>query len=458
MNLRFSGILTSKGWLTPGYVTINNSGVIEKISDSPLQSEIDEQINGFALPGFRNSHSHAFQYAMAGITEQHKPGIQDNFWTWREAMYQVALTMNPEQMEKVATFLYAEMLRHGYTHVAEFHYIHHDKDGSQYDNPAELGERLIAAAATAGIKITLIPIFYQMGNFGQPPQERQRRFISQNYDAYMKLWEASQVAALNYKKASLGVGVHSLRAVRDDAIIRVTENYDPRYPFHLHVSEQLKEVEDCIAHLGVRPARWLLDNVQLDENFHLIHATHLDDTEVKGLAESGANVVLCPSTEGNLGDGIFRLLDFKIFGGKWSIGTDSHIGLNPFEELRMLDYRERLITHQRNVLNDKLFGDTGAYGFDKVLQSGRMAMGDSTTGYLDPGNALDAFVVEDSHPLLASNKPEFLLSTIIYTFDSSQMLGTMVDGKWAIRGQHPQYEKLSRDFLEAVKEMGIRNR
>jgi formimidoylglutamate deiminase len=458
MNLRFSGILTSKGWLTPGYVTINNSGVIEKISDSLLQSEIDEQINGFALPGFRNSHSHAFQYAMAGITEQHKPGIQDNFWTWREAMYQVALTMNPEQMEKVATFLYAEMLRHGYTHVAEFHYIHHDKDGSHYGNPAELGERLIAAAATAGIKITLIPIFYQMGNFGQPPQERQRRFISQNYDAYMKLWEASQVAALNYKKASLGVGVHSLRAVRDDAIIRVTENYDPRYPFHLHVSEQLKEVEDCIAHLGVRPARWLLDNVQLDENFHLVHATHLDDTEVKGLAESGANVVLCPSTEGNLGDGIFRLLDFKIFGGKWSIGTDSHIGLNPFEELRMLDYRERLITHQRNVLNDKLFGDTGAYGFDKVLQSGRMAMGDSTTGYLDPGNALDAFVVEDSHPLLASSKPEFLLSTIIYTFDSSQMLGTMVDGKWAIRGQHPQYEKLSRDFLEAVKEMGIRNR
>ena len=456
MQFRFTGILTSAGWLTPGYLTVDDWGVIQRVSNEPSGAEVNELVNGYAIPGFRNSHSHAFQYAMAGISEQHKPGIQDDFWSWREAMYKVALTMDPEQMEKVAVFLYAEMLRHGYTSVAEFHYLHHDKKGNPYANLAEMGERLVSAASTAGIKITLIPVFYQMGNFGKPPQERQRRFICKNFDAYIKLWESSQQAVDNYAPARLGVGIHSLRAVTGDAIIRVAENYDPQYPFHLHVSEQLKEVEDCLAHHGARPAQWLLDNVQLNNNFHLVHATHLDDNEVKGLAESGANIVLCPSTEGNLGDGIFRLHDFKNHGGNWSIGTDSHIGLNPLEELRLLDYRERLVTHQRNVLNDEFSGDSGAFGFNKVLQAGRRAVGDSTEGYLDKGNPLDAMVVKDSHPLLACSKSEFLLSTIIYCLDSSQMFGTLVDGKWVVREKHPLHEKFGADFVQTVKEIGIR--
>lgn len=454
MVYKFTGVLTANGWVMPAYVDVGEDGLIRKVSDN-YSGEVDEEVNGLAIPGFRNAHSHAFQYAMAGLAEVHKPGVLDDFWSWRETMYKVALSIDPDQMESIASYLYSEMLRNGYTHVAEFHYVHLDPNGEFYNNRAELGSRLIAAANTAGIKITLIPIFYQMGNFGEPPQDHQKRFISNNYDEYIHLWEATEQAASHYDKASLGVGVHSLRAVDGDDIIRLTENYDPKYPFHIHVAEQIKEVDDCLAFYGVRPVQWLLNEIQLDDNFHLVHATHMNQEETIGVAQSGANVVLCPSTEGNLGDGIFPLQLFNKSGGSWSIGTDSHIGLNPLEELRLLDYRERLIRHQRNILSNDETGNAGELGFQKVLVAGKRAMGEPESGYLDEGCTFDAVVFDSTHPLLATRSAKFLLNSLIYSMDASYLLGTIVDGKWAIKTHHPNHEELRINFIESIRQLKI---
>src|SRR5882724_5190325 len=358
--------------------------VIQNLTSEQPEAEI-ETIDGFALPGFQNAHSHAFQYAMAGLAENHPRGTPDDFWSWREAMYQCALTVSPEQAEAIAAMLYAEMIRVGYTHVAEFHYLHHDKDGRPYSNLAEMGERMVAAAKTAGIKITLVPVFYQKGGFGLDPQPRQRRFISATVDDYFKLVEASKKVLKDYLDASLGVSVHSLRAV-DLNDIKTTFNQGPKeLPFHLHVAEQKKEIIDCLAFCHQRPMQWVLENLPVNERFHLIHSTHLDDDELKKLAASQANVVLCPSTEGNLGDGFFRMKEYVKLNGRWSIGTDSHIGLNPLEEFRMIDYRQRLLTNQRNTFE----GDAASYMVNESVASGRKAMGENRYNHFEVGKPFD---------------------------------------------------------------------
>ncbi|MBK5279821.1 MAG: amidohydrolase family protein, partial [Bacteroidia bacterium] len=210
----FNSLLLNNGWLTPAYVGVDSEGIVRYLKNIPPEESVAlESVPGFVVPGFQNAHSHAFQYAMAGLAENHPVGIDDDFWTWREAMYQCALTVDPDHAEAIAAILYGEMLRHGYTHVAEFHYLHHDKDGKPYSNLAEMGERMIAAAKTAGIKITLVPVFYQKGGFGLNPQPRQRRFISKTVDDYFNLLEASKLVLKNYSNARLGFSVHSLRAV-----------------------------------------------------------------------------------------------------------------------------------------------------------------------------------------------------------------------------------------------------
>jgi len=348
MVYEFKGLLQQSGWQEQVCVTVDDSGIITAISTEG--DEDAEYINGFAIPGFQNAHSHAFQYAMAGLAERHDSGnLSDDFWSWREAMYNLALSVDPDQMEAIATMLYAEMARHGYTNVAEFHYVHHDKDGRAYGNTAELGSRLISAAKTTGIGITLIPIFYQKGGFGKAPVPKQKRFISDTIDDYYGLLESTEKACLHYDHANLGIGIHSLRGVAPEDAAEVARLGRQDLPFHIHVAEQLKEIEDSVRYLGKRPVEWLLENMAPNERFHLVHATHLTEAEVKGIAKSQANVVLCPSTEGNLGDGLFSLKAYQDYGGAWSIGTDSHVGINPFEELRILDYGQRLITHKRKL-------------------------------------------------------------------------------------------------------------
>ena len=430
---QFKSLLQREGWISPAYIGVDDNGIIQYLSDQPpIESTAIESVLGFALPGFQNSHSHAFQYAMAGLAENHPAGTDDDFWTWREAMYQCALSVDPDQAESIATMLYAEMLRHGYTHVAEFHYLHHDKDGKHYAHLAEMGERMVSAAKTAGIKITLVPVFYQRANFGVDFNPRQRRFISKTTDEYLNLFEASKEVIKNYSNAKLGFSVHSLRAVDFADIKRTFALSSKDLPFHLHVSEQKKEVNDCLAFCNKRPMQWLLENLPVDERFHLVHSTHLDDNELNALAKSKANVVLCPSTEGNLGDGIFRMKEYVKLGGHWSIGTDSHIGLNPLEEFRMIDYRQRLVTNQRNTFE----GDAAQYLVKEEIQSGRKAMGLNYKNHFDIGQPFDAVVFSSESHLVQNTSEKNRLATLVYTSDSSRLFGTIVNGRWVVKNQH----------------------
>jgi len=446
----FTSLFQNEGWTSPAFVGVDDNGIVRYLSSQrPQQSEV-EIVEGLALPGFQNAHSHAFQYAMVGLAENHPAGANDDFWTWREEMYKCALSISPDQAEAIAAMLYAEMLRVGYTHVAEFHYVHHDKDGRPYSNLAEMGERMLAAAKTAGIKITLVPVFYQKGNFGQEPQPRQRRFISKNVDDYLTLLTESKNALKNYSNASLGFSVHSLRAV-DLNNIKTTFDQAPKsLPFHLHVAEQKKEISDSVAFCGARPMQWLLENLPVNDRFQLVHSTHLDDHELKKLAASQANVVLCPSTEGNLGDGIFRMKEFVKLGGHWSIGTDSHIGLNPLEEFRMIDYRQRLATNQRNTFES----DAAAYLINESVSSGRKAMGAISKNNFEIGKPFDAVVYNSKSHLLAETSEKNRLATLLYTSDSSRIVGTIVNGKWLVRQQHHQAGKaIKENFSKAMREL-----
>jgi formiminoglutamate deiminase len=446
---RFKALLQNEGWLENAAVSLNDAGEIVDISQAENTGAI--HIDGYVLPGFQNAHSHAFQYAMAGLAERHSGASDaDDFWSWREAIYTLALNLNPEQMKTIAAMLYAELVRHGFTNVAEFHYVHHDKNGAPYDNLARMGEALIEAAKEAQIKITLVPIFYQKGGFGQPPNERQKRFISETFEDYVKLFEASKQACTQYEGANVAVGIHSMRGVDHRDILRAATEMPQDVPFHIHASEQLKEVEDSIEYLGKRPVEWLLDNLDLNERFHLVHATHLTDAETERLAKSGASVVLCPSTEGNLGDGIFPLHKFQSFGGVWSIGTDSHVGLNPMEELRLLDYGQRLITHRRTTFSGDGIEDSGLYAIRKATSAGRRAMNNFEPEFFANGAPFDACIVNADEPLLANVKLENLASSIVYSTDAAQIYGTFAAGK--LVRKDAKYEQIKETFIKCIKE------
>lgn len=451
---KFKALLQKASWLCPAYAGVDGQGMIRYLSDqSPEHGIAIEAVEGFALPGFQNAHSHAFQYAMAGLAENHPGGTLDDFWTWREAMYRCSLSIDPSQAEAIAAMVYSEMLHHGYTHVAEFHYLHHDRSGKPYAHLAEMGERMIAAARTSGIKITLIPVFYQMANFGTEPLPHQRRFISKTVDDYFRLLEASQIVVKNEGHARLGFSVHSLRAVGFADVIKTFKQGPQELPFHLHVAEQMKEVNDCLAYSGKRPMQWLLENLPVNERFHLVHATHLDDDELKKLAATGANVVLCPSTEGNLGDGIFRMKKYVKSAGHWSIGTDSHIGLNPLEEFRMLDYRQRLITNHRNTFD----GDGAGCMIHEAIESGRKAMGLNLGDHFAIGQPLDAVVYDAESALLSNTSLNNILATLVYSTDARVNLGTLVDGKWVVKNKgHVSETRIRSDFSVAIREIGIR--
>ncbi len=447
----FPALLQKEGWLSSIYIGVDDAGLIKHLSsEAPAEAVAVESVQGFALPGFQNAHSHAFQYAMAGLAENHPIGSQDDFWTWREAMYQCALSIDPDQAEAIAAMLYAEMVRVGYTHVAEFHYLHHDKNGKPYNNLAEMGERMIAAAHKAGIKITLIPVFYQKGGFGLAPQERQRRFISDSVENYFKLFEASETIVKNHSHTSLGLSVHSLRAVDLKDIVATINQASKNIPIHLHVAEQKKEIADCLAYCNKRPMQWVLENLEVNERYNLVHSTHLDDSELKPLAKSGASVILCSSTEGNLGDGIFRMREYVKLGGRWCIGTDSHIGLNPMEEFRMIDYRQRLVSNQRNTFD----GDAAAYMINEEVTSGRKAMGLQTENHFEIGKSFDAVIYNSQTHMLAETSEKNRLATLLFTSDSSRIIGTIVNGKWVVKNQHHREgHSIKTAFSKAMRQL-----
>ncbi len=454
MKFHFRRLLQNSGWLSDVAVSTDAAGIIGSIEDNAPKNDCDEISDGCALPGFQNAHSHSFQYAMAGLAENHSGENQaDNFWSWRNAMYKIALSVNPDQLEAIAALAYAEMLRHGYTNVAEFHYLHNDISGVPYINRGEMGARLISAAKRTGINITLVPIFYQMGGFGKPPEKTQRRFISKTKEEYAELFDASAKACENYEGANIGVGIHSLRAVEAADIKEVVLNFAQDMPFHIHIAEQKQEISDSIVFLGKRPVEWMLENLQLSERFHFVHATHVNDDEIYGLADMKVNVVLCPTTEGNLGDGIFPLGDFQERSGAWSIGTDSHISLSPFEEIRLLDYGQRLTTNNRNTFGER----SGAFAIDQALITGRKAMNNFEKEYFKIGAPLNACIISSAHPLIQTSTDESLLNTMIYSLDETSQEGTIVNGQWRSRnGRHEQQDEFSADFIRVMRELDFR--
>ncbi|MDH5598052.1 MAG: formimidoylglutamate deiminase, partial [Cyclobacteriaceae bacterium] len=429
-------------------------------SISPSTSNPDEfeSVKGLALPGFQNAHSHAFQYAMAGMAERCTGNdLSDSFWSWRQHMYRIALSISPDDLRAIAAMLYAEMVRQGYTHVAEFHYLHHDKNGQPYPNSAEMSHCLMEAAHIAGIDITLVPMYYKLGGFGKEAGKDQRRFISPDTDAYFHLLEQAEKQLRNYPSFSMGMGVHSLRAASEADIERIIQGNTEKRPFHIHISEQQKEVEDCLKFYKARPVEFLINRYEVDSSFHLVHATHCTDEELGKISNSGAHVVLCPSTEANLGDGIFPLKKFIELGGHWSIGTDSHVGLNYWEELRILDYGQRLISHNRKSFLGNGRETGGLYALRESTESGGRVMGKSESG-LKVGSPLNAVVINSDDGLLASTSMLGKIDTMLYSGDITNHLGTMVRGEWVVKeNQHKNIEEIKKAFIKVIRKLEIRN-
>jgi len=453
---RFEALLREDGWLSPAYVTLDAAGRTQAIGERrPKGAGEMERVPGYAVPGIPNAHSHAFQFAMAGLAER-LAVADDDFWSWREAMYGLALTISPDELEAVAAMLYAEMLRQGYTAVAEFHYLHRDPDGRPYADPAELGARLAAAAEQTGIRLTLVPVYYRTGDFGEPASPRQRRFLFEDLDDYWRLWKASQ-AAVAKVGGQMGAGVHSLRAASSEDALALLRDAPPETPRHIHIAEQRREVERCLAYLGQRPVAWLLDHSQPDARFCLVHATHLTEQETNRLAASGATVCLCPSTEGNLGDGFFPLRDYQSKDGRWAIGSDSHVGLNPMEELRWLDYGQRLRLEKRNALCRRVGDDSGQQAYRRALLGGRAAVGQSAAAFFPLDEPFDALVLDPRQPAFAGRPLDRVLSGLVYRGDSACLLGTVIDGAWAVKdGRHVRAEPIFRAYRRAIDALSAR--
>ncbi len=454
-HLRCSALLTTKGWLEPAYVTLDDDGVIMAVSDQkPAGAVTLEKINGFVIPGFQNAHSHAFQYAMGGFAEHlPKSAASDDFWSWREAMYRLAGKVTPEQIESIAAMLYAEMLRFGYTAVAEFHYLHRDPDGRPYSNAAETGQRLIAAAKTAGIHLTLIPVLYRQGGIHQKASPEQRRFLTDSLDDYLKLVGATRQSAQGKKDVLVGFGAHSLRAAEANEIKQLFHGAEAG-PAHIHIAEQTKEVDDCVRHLNRRPVQWLLENVPPTNRLSLVHATHVNHDELKSMVSSNVNLVVCPSTEGNLGDGYFPLREFVEMGGEFAIGSDSHIGLNPLEELRWFDYGQRLKLEKRNVLCRNGGDDSGQIIQKMAWRRGRMALGLPAEDFFAVGQTFDGVVLDPEHPMLCSRPPERRLSALIYGGDPTCFVGTIRRGQWLVTKQrHAHVDAIKGSYMKALSEL-----
>ena len=333
-----------------------------------MASKLDPKLDLDAgrVPGLPNLHSHAFQRAMAGLTER-RGSEADSFWTWREQMYRFVERLTPDDLEAIAAHAYMEMLEAGFTWVAEFHYLHHQPDGRPYDNIAEMSERIVAAAADAGIGLTLLPVFYRQGGFGgKPASAGQRRFLNDR-ESYARLME------IKVPGGRIGIAPHSLRALSLDDLQWAAATWRGQRA-HIHVSEQTREVEDCLAVHGRRPIDLLMDTVPVDEHWCLVHATHADEGERARLAKAKAVVGLCPITEANLGDGLFDVPDFLAHGGRFGVGSDSNVRISVADELRTLEYGQRLIHRQRNVLGDAN-RSTGRRLFDAALAGGAQAAG-----------------------------------------------------------------------------------
>lgn len=410
----------------------------KKTANPPLAERVAQ---GWRLPGVANLHSHAFQRAMAGLAER-QTNPEDSFWTWRETMYRFAARMTPESNYAVARQLYAEMLEAGYTTVCEFHYVHHRPDGAPYADPAAMSQALIAAARDTGIRLTLLPVLYMTGGFdGRALGERQKRF-GHDVESYLRLFES--LHAQQGDLLRVGCALHSLRAVPEAAMREVLAALPADAPVHIHIAEQIGEVQDCLAIRGARPVEWLLANADVGTRWTLVHATHLTDAEVAGIAGSGATVAICPTTEANLGDGLFPLRNYLEAGGRWGIGSDSHVSVSPVEELRWLEYGQRLITRHRNIAVGVATPSVGETLMQGVLASAANATGFEATA--------DVIVLDADAPALAGTREEDVVDRWIFAGNRPMVRDVFVGGRQVVaEGRHFDRDAIAAEFAMTMR-------
>jgi len=408
------------------------------------------------VPGVPNCHSHAFQRAMAGLTERAGPA-GDSFWTWRELMYRFAQTIGPDELGAIAAQLYVEMLKGGYTSVAEFHYLHHAPGGTAYATPTELSDRVIGAARNAGLAITHLPVLYAFAGFGEePPQDGQARFIN-NAESFLRIVSGLRDRYAGDAGVRIGIAPHSLRAVSEPLLREVLtglDTMDRSAPVHIHIAEQVKEVDDCVAWSGARPVTWLMEHFDVGTRWCLVHATHMDADETRRLAGSGAVAGVCPTTEANLGDGLFPAQDYLNAGGKIAIGSDSNVTLNAAEELRLFEYGQRLATRERNVLAGAPGASTGRRLFDAATSGGAQALG-INAGAIEVGKRADIVVLDAEHPALAHRAGDEILDSWIFASADNPVRDVYVAGRKVIEdGHHAREEEIASRFRLALKQLG----
>ncbi len=444
--------LLPAGWARDVVLAWDEAGRFTQVEAGAQPPENIGIANGPVIPGMPNLHSHAFQRAFAGLSEYRGGAGQDSFWSWRTLMYRFAARISPAQAEAIATWLYVEMLEAGYTAVCEFHYLHHDPDGAPYADDAELALALMRAAERAGIGLTLLPVLYQASGFGGlAPNEGQRRFI-RSTDSMLRLLDRLHPPCAA-QGARLGLAPHSLRAVPPDSLreaLAGLDALDATAPVHIHIAEQTAEVDACLAWSGQRPVAWLLDHAPVDARWCLVHATHMDGDEYRRAAASGVVAGLCPTTEANLGDGLFDFGAWRTAGGKWGVGSDSHACVNAAEELMLLEYGQRLGTRQRNVGADAGQPSVATAMTLAAVQGGAQAAGRAVAG-LQPGQQADFVVLDAAHPALAGLAAADMLSAHVFASHRTSAIDAVrVAGVPRVSaGRHPFHDSAAASFVAA---------
>jgi formimidoylglutamate deiminase len=436
-------------WQENVQISVDEQGII-----SAIKSDISEKnvpwINGPLIPGMPNLHSHAFQRAMAGLTEFAHAEQQDSFWSWRDKMYGMVDRLSPEHIRSITQYLYIEMLKAGYTSVAEFHYIHHDEQGKPYADIAEMAKQISAAADTCGIGLTITPALYSWSNFNdQPATHGQRRFINTT-EQYLTLQQATAHAVSAKSHQYTGICFHSLRAVNSQQINEVLTAIPTDRPIHIHISEQQKEVNDCLQWRGLRPVEYLYQHHTVDERWCLVHATHLTENEIQLIAQSKAVVGICTTTEANLGDGFFPLPEYLKLQGRFGIGSDSHVSVNVPEEIRWLEYEHRLKTQQRNCLLNGRSGSSGKMLYQNALIGGAQALG-QPVGAIAVGKRADWLVLDAKNPFVATADSSAIFDRWLFGNTQQLITDVAVGGKWVIQnGHHAAEDSTNESFIRTL--------
>lgn len=441
--------LLPEGWRGDVLIEWDARGALTRVQ-ADARPPIGVPRADYVVPGMANLHSHAFQRALGGLTEHAGDG-PDSFWTWRELMYRFAANITPEQAEAIAAQLFSECLRHGYTSLCEFHYIQRDPAGELYARPAEMAERIAAAGQQSGIGLTLLPVLYSHSGFGgQPLKPEQRRFRT-DVDTVLRIVEA--LGPLRSGQLEVGAAPHSLRAAGIEQIRELAAALPKERPLHIHIAEQQGEVEQSLAFSGWRPVEYLLENVKIDERWCLVHATHLNEEEVRALAGSGAVAGICPTTEANLGDGLFPLGDYLALGGRWGIGSDSHVSQSPVEELRWLEYGQRLAHLRRNVVASSTRRDVALNLWQDALAGGAQAAG-RAVGALEAGRRADLLVLDSAHPNLEGALEADVMGRLVFCGNDNLVRDVLAGGRWVVQGgRHMAQDTIARRYRQAINQL-----